>query len=75
VSTVCTARADDYYPSVHTCDDPAACALDNLGPIEQTEADRLHDLLDRVEELCEASTAKVAQSVLTAIHTERGGPR
>lgn len=70
----CRAR-DTLYPSAHTCSDPAACALDNLGPLEDTEAERLHALLDRIAEACEVSKAKVAQAVMQMIHAERAGVR
>lgn len=68
--------ANPYAGQVHTCDDPVGCAIDRLirgdDPTE-AELERLHELLDRVEDLCEGSKAKVSESVLTEIHRERGG--
>lgn len=71
----CDAWTGGPYPSAHSCDDPVICALSQLGPPEPDEADQLHALLDRIEEACEGSKVKVAESILTLIHTQRGGPR
>lgn len=66
--------ADVHQGQAHTCDDPVSCGIASIGQGEP-EADWLHELLDRVEELCEGSKAKVAGVVLTTIHQARGGPR
>jgi len=68
----------DGYPGVHTCEDPARCAVDALiaGPDPRVvELERLHELLDAIEYLVQDSRAKLASEILTMIHTERGGPR
>lgn len=46
----CAAR-DGEHPTLHTCDDPLACALDSLGPVEETEAEYLAGVVERVREL------------------------
>lgn len=63
---------------MHTCDDPLACAINALiaGPdprVEQLE--RLHEVLDRVEEIVTTSKSKMAAEILMLLHTARGGPR
>jgi hypothetical protein len=66
------------YPSVHTCEDPLICAVDALiaGPDPRTvELERLHDLLDVIEEEVRSSKSKLAARILQVIHTERGGSR
>lgn len=74
----CDAYAvDPLYPSVHTCIDPARCAVEYLiaGPDPRdAEIERLNYLLDTVEAFCEDSKAKLAQTILAEIHTQRGGP-
>lgn len=75
--TRCSAH-DNGYPSVHTCDDALTCAIDSLitGPDPRNiELEALNDLLDQVEDLCTASKSKLAQAVLTKIHSTRGGAR
>lgn len=69
---------DAGYPSAHVCDDPLSCALESLVDGEDpraSELDRLHGLLDRIEELAGNSTAGVAKTMRAWIHAERGGPR
>lgn len=77
MTDVCRTREQDY-PSVHTCEDPLACAVDALiaGPDPRVEEiERLHELLDTIEEKVTASKSTLAAEILTLIHTERGGPR
>jgi hypothetical protein len=78
VSTCPARTAPADYAVAHTCDFPLACAMTRLVDgvsDEEFELDRLHDLLDKIEDLCQDSKAKVAQEILTKIHTVRGGPR
>lgn len=75
MSTCDARRTDTVTP--HTCDDPLACAAEQVGltaMLARTEAQRLNDLLDRIEERCADSIrSNVARAILTMIHTVRGG--
>jgi len=78
VSTCPARTAPADYAVAHTCDSPLACAMTRLVdgvPDGEFELDRLHDLLDQIEDLCQDSKAKVEQKILTKIHMVRGGPR
>lgn len=62
----------------HSCADPLTCALEDLiagDDPTKAELGRLHEALDRVEDLLTASRARVARDALAVIHAERGGPR
>lgn len=74
--TSCPSHSETY-PTAHTCTDPLACALASLANPDPQAAEiaALHALLDQVEDICDASTAKWANTVLSKIHVERGGPR
>lgn len=74
----CDAYAGTTYPAAHTCTDPLACALESArqGPdAGEQELARLHDLLDRIEDLTHGRKTLRSEAVLTMIHAERGGPR
>lgn len=75
---VCDAYVGFVYPAAHTCDDPLACVLKSarLGPDErEQELERLHVLLDRIEDLTHGRKTLRSDDVLGMIHEERGGPR
>lgn len=73
--TECEAYASDY-PSTHTCDDPLGCALARLiaGPDPRdVELEVLHEVLDRVEELCEGRKTVRTEAILAEVHRARRG--
>lgn len=71
-------RAGDPWPTLHTCNDPLACGLDRLisgdDPTE-AELERLHAVLDDIEDLTHGRKTLRSEAVLKLIHDERGGPR
>lgn len=69
---------DGDFPSAHTCDEPAACAVASLvtGSDERAlELEALHDVLDAIEDLTHGRKTLRSDDVLKLIHDARGGPR
>lgn len=70
--------ADVHQAQTHTCDDPTSCGVASmvlgLSPVED-ELERLHVVLDQIEDLTHGRKTLKSDAVLTLIHTERGGPR
>ena len=70
--------ANVYASEPHTCDDPATCAVDRLidgGDPAEAELERLHAVLDEIEELTHGRKTLRSEDVLKLVHRERGGPR
>lgn len=71
-------QGDPAEARAHTCGDPLACALERLvdgdDPTE-AELERLHEVLDRIEDLTHGRKTLRSEAVLKMIHDERGGPR
>jgi hypothetical protein len=71
-------RADVHQAQAHTCADPAGCGVDQMisgvDPID-AELERLHVVLDGIEDLTHGRKTLRSDDVLALIHAERGGPR